>query len=99
MCSHCESKKINSAGFSQFSVVDSSQRLDQKNGKENETASMTNADLAIVTISWARNEEEEKRLRDSLEQLSTFSLPVFITDGGSSSLFCDFLQSLPRFTV
>jgi hypothetical protein len=56
-------------------------------------------DIVIATISWARNAEEEGLLRDSLEQLSQLSLPVFITDGGSSEAFHRFLHSLPRFSV
>lgn len=60
---------------------------------------MTNADSCIVTMSWARNEDEEYVLRHSLEVLSRTGHPVFITDGGSSGSFRSFLRSLPQFTV
>ena len=58
-----------------------------------------NETLAIATISWARNSDEEKSLRAALTALSKLSLPVFITDGGSSEAFRDFLHSLPGFRV
>lgn len=58
-----------------------------------------NKDVAIVTISWARNPEEEKQLRVSLQELAALEVPVFITDGGSSADFKHFLHSLPQFTV
>lgn len=58
-----------------------------------------NKDVAIATISWARNREEEEQLRGSLQQLAALEVPVFITDGGSSADFQHFLRSLPQFTV
>lgn len=60
---------------------------------------MDKKELAIATIAWARTEQEESALRLSLEQLATLGIPVFITDGGSSSSFLSFLQGLPFFTV
>ncbi|HEU4902040.1 MAG TPA: hypothetical protein VFT06_04585 [Flavisolibacter sp.] len=58
-----------------------------------------NKDIAIATISWARNREEEEQLRVSLQKLAALQVPVFITDGGSSTDFQNFLHSLPQFTV
>jgi hypothetical protein len=52
--------------------------------------------LSIATISWARTDEEEQLLRESLEVLSTFNIPVFITDGGSGEAFIDLIKSLPN---
>lgn len=60
---------------------------------------MTKEKMAIATIAWARNKEEEKRLQASLTSLASLRLPVFITDGGSSDAFREFLLSLPQFTV
>lgn len=60
---------------------------------------MNNTELAIATISWARNKEEEQFLRTSLDALAALQVPVFITDGGSSTAFIGFLQSIPHFTV
>ncbi|MDO1448653.1 hypothetical protein Q0590_20420 [Rhodocytophaga aerolata] len=55
--------------------------------------------LAIATISWARTEAEEKLLQASLQQLAECQVPVYITDGGSSPGFLDFLHSIPQFIV
>jgi hypothetical protein len=55
--------------------------------------------LAIATISWARNEAEEKLLRASLLQLAAYQVPVYVTDGGSSPSFLDFLRSIPQLIV
>lgn len=60
---------------------------------------MSKNDVSIATIAWARNEDEEKELRNSLMALSLLGLPVYITDGGSSASFVDFLKNLPGFTV
>jgi len=60
---------------------------------------MDKNNLAIATISWARNAQEEQLLRESLPYLAALEIPVFITDGGSSPIFLDFLQSFPHFTV
>ena len=55
--------------------------------------------LFIATISWARNEDEEKALRTSLKQLGELNVPVCITDGGSTDSFIEFLHSIPHFIV
>lgn len=55
--------------------------------------------LFIATISWARNEEEEKVLRAALKQLAELNVPVCITDGGSTDSFLQFLKSIPHFDV
>lgn len=60
---------------------------------------MNKNEICIATISWARNEEEEKELRTSLETLSSLNIPVYITDGGSSEDFVHFIKDLPGFTV
>ena len=57
---------------------------------------MNRKDLAIVTISWARNDEEEDLLKRSLTQLSKFDIPVYITDGGSSETFLQYISNLPN---
>jgi hypothetical protein len=55
--------------------------------------------VCIATISLVRNDEEEKLLRASLEQLAKLNLPVYITDGGSSEKFVAFLKSISHFNV
>ncbi|HWI92337.1 MAG TPA: hypothetical protein VNT20_13735 [Flavisolibacter sp.] len=55
--------------------------------------------LCIVTISLAKNKEEEKLLIASLKQLATLDIPVYITDGGSSKDFVEFLHGIPHFKI
>lgn len=55
--------------------------------------------LSFATITWARNEQEETLLRESLQHLAALQLPVFITDGGSHTSFLEFLRSVPNFTL
>ena len=56
-------------------------------------------DVCIATISLARNTGEENLLLSALEQLATLQLPVYITDGGSSKSFLDFLETIPHFKI
>ena len=60
---------------------------------------MNHQQLCIATISWARDESEEETLRQSLTQLSTLGLPVFITDGGSGDAFVEYITGLSHFNV
>ena len=60
---------------------------------------MQTSQLSIATITWARDGDEEKLLREALTQLSLLQIPVFVTDGGSGRSFVKFLYSLPNFTV
>ena len=60
---------------------------------------MNTNNLSIATITWARTPGEENLLRQALEQLSAFNIPVFVTDGGSNSSFIYFVKSLPNFTL
>jgi hypothetical protein len=55
--------------------------------------------VCIATISWARNEEEENTLSESLTGLAGLGIPVYITDGGSSERFRKCLNSFPNFSV
>ena len=55
--------------------------------------------ICIATISWARNEAEEKLLTSSLSELASFQLPVYITDGGSTPSFLEFLHTFQNFHV
>jgi hypothetical protein len=56
-------------------------------------------DVSVATISWARNDGEEKVLEISLRKLAELGLPVYIADGGSSQKFLQFLHSFSNFTV
>ena len=60
---------------------------------------MSKAELAVATIAWARDPLEEKALRQSLTALAALSVPVFLTDGGSSETFLSFVKGLPHFQV
>jgi hypothetical protein len=55
--------------------------------------------VRIATISWARNEDEEKTLSDSLTRLAGIGLPVYITDGDSTEGLKRFLDGCANFTV
>ena len=55
--------------------------------------------IAIATITLARNEQEERLLKESLQQLAELNILVFITDGGSLPGFRDFLRSFPNFLI
>ncbi|QHT70023.1 hypothetical protein GXP67_26945 [Rhodocytophaga rosea] len=58
---------------------------------------MNQPNLVIATITLARNATEEKLLIESLTQLARLNIQVFITDGGSSGSFLQFLRSVPHF--
>lgn len=60
---------------------------------------MDRKNISIATISWARNEEEERLLRASLQHLANLQIPVFITDGGSNESFLQFIRGIPHFTL
>lgn len=55
--------------------------------------------LAIATITWARDDQEEDLLRQSLQQLAATGIKVFITDGGSGAAFLAFMRSFQNFAV
>jgi hypothetical protein len=58
---------------------------------------MNQPNLVIATITLARNAAEEKLLTESLTQLARLNINVFLTDGGSSGSFLDFIRSIPHF--
>lgn len=60
---------------------------------------MNKNSISIATISWARNAEEETLLRESLTQLASLNIPVFVADGGSTQSFIEFLKSFSHFTL
>jgi hypothetical protein len=60
---------------------------------------MDKKDICIATISWARTDSEEKLLRASLTSLANLRIPTFITDGGSSESFLQFINDIPHFTL
>lgn len=55
--------------------------------------------LVIATITWARDEAEELLLRKALTQLAQLNIPVYITDGGSTASFIEFLSGFSNFTT
>lgn len=56
-------------------------------------------EVAVATMTWARDAAEERRLREALPALAGFGAPVFVTDGGSGEDFTRFLRSLPGLNV
>jgi hypothetical protein len=57
------------------------------------------SEVAVATLTWARDAAEERLLRESLTLLAGFGAPVFVTDGGSGGAFVDFLRALPNCRV
>ena len=60
---------------------------------------MDESDVAVATMTWARDAREDQLLRESLPLLAGLHVPVFVTDGGSGEAFTDFLRGLPNFTL
>lgn len=52
--------------------------------------------VAVATITWARDDDEEALLRRALRRLSKTSLPIFVADRGTRQTFTDFLASVPN---
>jgi hypothetical protein len=57
------------------------------------------SEVAVATLTWARDAAEERLLRESLTLLAGLGAPVFVTDGGSGGAFADFIRALPNFRV
>ena len=55
--------------------------------------------VAIATMTWARDAQEEKLLRESLTLLARQNLTTFVSDGGSSEEFIRFLGRFDNFRV
>jgi hypothetical protein len=60
---------------------------------------MTRSDIAIATITLARDAAEEHALRASLAALVAHDIPVFVADGGSPESFVAELRSLANTTL
>ena len=56
-------------------------------------------EVAVATMTWARDASEERLLRETLPELSALGAPVFVTDGGSGAALLDFMRGLPNFSV
>ncbi|HEX8150377.1 MAG TPA: hypothetical protein VF591_24550 [Pyrinomonadaceae bacterium] len=56
-------------------------------------------EVAVATMTWARDDAEGRLLRESLTRLAELNLPTFVTDGGSGRPLLDFLHSVPHFRV
>ena len=50
--------------------------------------------VAVATMTLVRNEEEERRLRRSLEALAEYQMPIAVADAGTSRRFTTFLSGL-----
>jgi hypothetical protein len=60
---------------------------------------MDYGEVAVATMTWARDAAEERLLRESLHLLAGLGVPVFVTDGGSGGPLLDFLRAVPHFRV
>jgi hypothetical protein len=55
--------------------------------------------IAIATMTWARDAQEENLLRESLTLLARQNIMTFVSDGGSSEDFIRFLEGFDNFRV
>jgi hypothetical protein len=55
--------------------------------------------VCVATLTWARDDDEEARLRRSLPLLADSALTVVVSDRGTSPTFTRFLSSDPRFRM
>ena len=60
---------------------------------------MTPREVAIATMTLARDTHERTRLLASVRELAKFGIPVFVTDGGSGADFVDAMKALPNLNV
>ena len=60
---------------------------------------MDRSDVTIATMTWARDAQEERLLRESLRELAALNVPTFVTDGGSPEGFLDFVRGFPHFSL
>jgi hypothetical protein len=60
---------------------------------------LANTDVAIATMTLARDEREADGLIGALTALADYGLPIFVADGGSVPPFLDRLQDIPHVTV
>jgi hypothetical protein len=60
---------------------------------------MTTPQIAIATITWARNDEEGERLSRAIECLARHGLPIVVADGGSEPAIILFLRQFSNITV
>jgi hypothetical protein len=56
-------------------------------------------EVAVATMTWARDAEEGLLLREALPRLSDLGVPVFVTDGGSDEGLLEFIRRLPNFRL
>jgi hypothetical protein len=55
--------------------------------------------ICIATVTWARDGQEQQRLRESLLRLADRGLPIVVADRDAGTGFRDFLASRPQFRV
>jgi hypothetical protein len=60
---------------------------------------MNRNDVAVATMTLARNENEEALLLNSLQRLALDHWRVAVADGGSRPVFVDAIASIPSFTL
>jgi hypothetical protein len=60
---------------------------------------MDSSEVAVATMTWARDAAEERLLRESLPLLAGLGAPVFVADGGSGRPLLDFLCGLQHFRL
>ena len=61
--------------------------------------SMNRDEVAIATMTLARDAEEQRLLREALLVLASLGIPIYVTDGGSGEEFVSDLRRIPNATV
>ena len=56
-------------------------------------------EVAVATITWARDTNEEELIHGSLATLAAAGLPIVVADGGSSERFVSSLRQVPNLTL
>jgi hypothetical protein len=60
---------------------------------------MNKQDVAIATMTLARDARERELLRAASRELADAGIPIYVTDGGSGADFLDELRRLPNVTL
>ena len=55
--------------------------------------------VCVATITWARDDDEERLIRRALGSLASAGVPVAVADKGTRPELAAFLERLPRFSV
>lgn len=60
---------------------------------------MTKREISIATMTWARDEQEERLLRESLTLLAQEGIDTYVADRNSGQEFVQFISQFPNFHI